>query len=385
MLDYIYDNDFYTLSISNIKFILKNNDLLNNSDFNTKNYSSIKKSNLTNLINYVKDNINDYIEIIYLNIETNKQETEEYYIELLNNENISDKNKIKLISQVETLINDINKIDDLELIKHLLAKSKVSATWDNLIDIYVQNGNEFILEITSFINVIENSEKLSENRIKTDIPDKETVKLFLTSFLLNNHIKDNIYSNILSSVPYIYNSLSFEKISFEKVKSLIIKNKLTVNNTNYNLLKENFENLHILLIENNPNTFIKEIETFEIENKDLLALLESEKISIQIKGKLIESYETSIFTLDSALLTQIGKLLLENSNLNTVNQIVRAIGTDSNLKIIDKISLFNKWNRIYDNDNITTFLISLDKPYSSISEKGKRPLLENNCQVSQGC
>jgi hypothetical protein len=385
LLDYIYDNDFYTLSISNIKFILKNNDLLNNSDFNTKNYSSIKKSNLTNLINYVKDNINDYIEIIYLNIETNKQETEEYYIELLNNENISDKNKIKLISQVETLINDINKIDDLELIKHLLAKSKVSATWDNLIDIYVQNGNEFILEITSFINVIENSEKLSENRIKTDIPDKETVKLFLTSFLLNNHIKDNIYSNILSSVPYIYNSLSFEKISFEKVKSLIIKNKLTVNNTNYNLLKENFENLHILLIENNPNTFIKEIETFEIENKDLLALLESEKISIQIKGKLIESYETSIFTLDSALLTQIGKLLLENSNLNTVNQIVRAIGTDSNLKIIDKISLFNKWNRIYDNDNITTFLISLDKPYSSISEKGKRPLLENNCQVSQGC
>ena len=159
---------------------------------------------------------------------------------------------------------------------------------------------------------------------------------------------------------------------------MIIKNKLSINNTNYDLLKENFENLHILLVENNQNAFIKEIESFVIENEDLLALLESKKISIQVKGKLIESYEASIFTLDSDLLTQIGKLLLENNNLNIDNTIITAIGTDSNLKVIDKIRLFNKWSRIYDNGVITTFLISLEKPYSSITENGKRPLLDNN-------
>lgn len=378
LLDYIYSNNFYTLNISNIIFILKINDLLNISDFNTKNYNTIKESKLTNLINYIDNNIKEYIEDIYLNIETNSDETEKYFIELLNNENISNKNKTKLIDKVGTIITDINKINDSEIKKQLLDKSKILATWVNLIEIYVQNENEFLPEITSFINVTENSEELSKIRIHTDVPDEETVNLFLISLLLNEDIKDNIYSIILSSVPYIYNSLSFENISFEKVKSLIIKNKLTVNNTNYELLKENFENLHILLVENNPNTFIKEIENFEIENEDLLALLESEKISIQVKGKLIESYEASIFTLDSDLLTQIGKLLLDNNNLNIDNTIITAIGTDSNLKVIDKIRLFNKWSRIYDNEDITTFLISLEKPYSSITENGKRPLLENN-------
>jgi hypothetical protein len=378
LLDYIYNNDYYVLNISNIRFILKLNDLLNISDFNTKNYDTIKKSKLNSLINYIDSNINEYIENIYLNIETNTDEIEEYYIELLNNEDVLDKNKIKLINTIETLIIDINKIDDLEIIKHVLTKSKVLATWLNLIDIYFQNENQFISEITSFINVTENSKSLSEIKIQTDKPDEETIKSFLISLLKNNDIKDDNYSKILPSVPYIYNSLSFENISFEKVKSLIIENKLTVNNTNYVLLKENFENLHILLIENNPNNFIKEIKTFEIENNDLSALLASEKISIQIKAKLIENFEESIFILDSDLLTQVGKLLLENKNLNIDNNIITAIGTDSNLDRMEKIRLFNKWNRIYDNEDIKTFLLSLENPYSQITENGKRPLLENN-------
>lgn len=378
LLDYIYENNYFTLNSSNIRFILKYKSLLNNNDFETKNYSLIKKSKLDNLIDYVDDNINEYIENIYLKIESNIAEIEEYYIEILNNENILAENKTKIIEKVETLINDINYIEDLDIIKHLLVESKILATWENLINIYVQNENVFISEIISFINVTENAEELSKITINTDEPDEAIVKSFLSALLLNDDIENNNYYEILSSVPYIYNSLSFENLSFEKVKSLIQKKRLTTNNTNYELLKVNFEDLHILLIENNVNKFIKEIETFEIENNDLLALLESDKISILIKEKIIENNDTSIFTIDSDLLTQIGNLLLENSNLNISHEIIMAIGTDSNLNLTDKIKIFNKWNRIYDDDDIETFLVSLDEPYSLITENGKRPLLSNN-------
>ena len=88
--------------------------------------------------------------------------------------------------------------------------------------------------------------------------------------------------------------------------------------------------------------------------------------------------ETSIITLDSDLLTEIGNLLLEKSNLNIDNEIIKATSTDSNLNLTDKIRLFNKWNRIYDNEDIETFLVSLGEPYSFITENGKRPLLSNN-------
>jgi len=378
LLDYIYDNNFYTLSISNIKFILKHKRLLNVNDFDTKNYSSIKDSKLDNLIDYIDDNINEYIENVYLKIESNIAEIEEYYIEILNNENISAENKTKIIESVETLINDINDIEDLDIIKHLLIESKILATWENLINVYVQNENEFIPEITSFINVTENSNKLSKIRINKEHPNKETADSFMETLLLNDAINIENYSTILKSIPYIYNSLNFENLSNNKVASLIKNNKLTTNSTNFDLLKTNFENLHISLVEHNSSKFIDNISSFELESGDLLDILESNKISIQIKEKLIENSDTSIFTLDSDLLTQIGKLLLENNNLDIYNDIIIAVGTDSNLNLTSKIKLFNKWNRIYDNEKIETFLISLGSPYSLITENGKRPLIDND-------
>lgn len=379
MIDYVYNNNYYALNKQVIRFLLKNKEDIIVNDFETKNYSTIKQSKLDNLIEYVDDNLNEYVTSVYLEIETNTAETEDFYIKLLNSNKISFENIVKIVGKTETVIKKINDIENIEIIKLFLKESKVLASWNNLVDIYIRNENEFIEEMTSFINVKENSKELSRTKINYDISNEEIVKKFLISLLLNDDIENKNYSDVLSSVPYIYNSLKFESLSFDKVKLLINKNKLTTNSTNYNLLRENFEELHIMLIENNPNKFISEIDLFEIENEELLSLLESKKISIQHKEIIIENYETSTFTLDSKLLTQIGKLLLENNNLNINSDIVRTVGTDGNLGELDKIRLFNKWNRIYDDiADISTFLISLGRPYSSISENGKRPLLDNN-------
>ncbi len=377
LLDYIYENDFYTLSISNIKFILKYKNKFNINDFNKKNYFLINKSKLENLIKYIDENIDKYIENVYLKIESNTKETEEFYSKILNNKNISIENKTKIIEKVETLIRDVNNIEDKDIIKQLLVESKILVTWKNLIDVYIQNENVFISELTIFLNVPTNSNKLAEIKIKQDYPDEDTTKSFLIALLLNDEIENSIYSKILSSVPYIYDSLSFENLSYKKVELLIEKNLLTTNFINFELLKSNFEDLHISLIENNPKRFIKEIDSFDLENEDLLSLLESSEISIQIKEKIINNYDAFTFTVDSDLLTQIGKLLLEHNNLDIDEEIIIEVGTDSNLNISSKIILFNKWNRIYNNTDIDNFLISLGNPYSAITELGKRPLLDD--------
>lgn len=378
LIDFIYNNYHYSLNTNVVKYLLKIKKKLNINTFDTKNYTAIQQSKLDKLIDYVEDNIDEYISSIYLNIETNTTETDEYYIKLLNNEKISNNNKLSVINKVETKINDINEIEEYTTIKLLLNASKVLPAWRNLIDIYIQSENEIINEMTSFLNTAENTIELSKTRIKTDAPDEETVDKFLNSLLLNNDIENEDYSRILSSIPYIYDSLDFENLSFEKVELLIRKNKLTTNATNFKLLRNNFENLHVLLIENNPNNFIKEIDSYELQNEELFDLLKSKTISIQIKEKIIESFDTTMFTLDSVLLTQIGILLLDNSNLDINNEIILAVGTDSDLKVLDKIRIFNKWNRIYNKEDITTFLISLEEPYSLIAENGKRPLIDNN-------
>jgi len=383
LLDYVYDNNNYSLNKKVIRFFLKNKGKLIENDFDTKNYSTIKQSKLDKLVDYIEDNINEYITSIYLEIETNTAETETVYIQLLNNENISYDNKVKIVTQIETIITDVNDIEDIEQIKLLLVVSKILATWNNLVDIYVQNENKFIEEILSFINVADNAKKLSNSKINKEHPDKKTADSFTEALLLSEEIIIESYSIILKSIPFIYNSLNFENLSYKKVELLINNNKLTTNSTNFDLLKDNFDNLNINLIEHNSNKFIENIDSFELENEDLLSLLKSDIINIQIKEKIIKNYDTSTFTIDSKLLTQIGKLLLENSNLDIDNIIVKSIGKDSNLGEFDKIKLHNKWYRIYDNEDTSSFLLSLGEPYSFITENGKRPLLDNN-EINRG-
>jgi hypothetical protein len=386
LLDYVYSNNYYAINIEMVKFVFDEYikadtyeeifDDLN--DFETKNYSAIKRSKLENLINYVNDNINEYVTAIYLNIDTNTDEETECYIELLNNMDMSKGNKEKIIRQVKTRINDISVIDDFSIVTTLLKESKMLATWANHINIYIASENVFTKEMTSFINYIEHAKELSNIKIKTDYPDEETAKSFLKSLLLNDGIETESYSYVLSSIPYIYNSLDFENLSSEKVRLLIGKNILTTNNTNFKLLKQYFKDLSIPLIENNLSNFILKIDTFDIENEDLVNLMKSNSISVKQKEQIIDKHDAALIHSDPRLLTQIGKLLLDNNNMRVGNEMVLTIGVNSNLTELDKIRLFNKWNRIYQKEDISNFLISLDKPYSSIAENGKRPLLEDS-------
>jgi hypothetical protein len=386
LLDYVYANNYYSISIEMVKLVFNTYNkadtykevLDNRNDFDTKNYSEIKRSKLEKLINYVNDNINEYVTAIYLNIDTNTDEESEYYIQLLNNEDITKGNKEKIIRQVKTRITDISVIDDFSIVKILLKESKMLATWANLISIYTKSENVFTKEMTTFINYIVHAKELSNIKIKTDFPDEETAKSFLVSLLLNDDIETESYSNVLSSIPYVYNSLDFENLSSEKVRLLIWKNRLTTNNTNFELLKQHFKDLSILLIENNPDKFIKEIDTFDIKNEDLLTLMKSNSLSVKHKENIIDNHDAALIQSDPGLLTEIGKLLLDNNNMRVGNEMVLTIGVNSNLTKLDKIRLFNKWNRIYKKEDISNFLISLDKPYSSIAENGKRPLLDDS-------
>ncbi|NPD47960.1 hypothetical protein [Lentimicrobium sp. S6] len=378
LLEFVYNGNYYSIKKEIIEFILKFKGLYNQSDFNSKNYSTILLSKLDNLISYIEENINEYLTTTYFNIETNKEEQEDYLVLLLNNDEILPEYKLNIITKTNTIISVVNKIEDLEIVKVLLEESKILAIWKNLIAVYVQSENELIPEIVSFLNVMDNAINLSKKRIETNFPDEETVKGFIISLLLEEEIHNKNYSDILSSVPYIYNSLNFDNLSYEKVELLVTKKKLTTNPANFELLKSNFEKLHILLIENNPTKFIEDIASYELENDDVLDVLISENISVLIKEKVINHFDESFFAVDEELLTQLGKLLLSNDNFDIEETLIKLVIKDSNLPVSSRIRLFNKTSKIYDDNDIYNFLDFIGKPYSTILQTGKRPLLENN-------
>ena len=111
LLNYIIENNHYAINIPMFRIVLPKKIISNRTDINIRNYYAIKNSNCKYLIKYIDDNISEYIENIYLKLDENKQEDEGSLIQLLNNENISDELKTKIIQKVETKISSLSKID----------------------------------------------------------------------------------------------------------------------------------------------------------------------------------------------------------------------------------------------------------------------------------
>ncbi|MCD8399463.1 YobI family P-loop NTPase [Tenacibaculum finnmarkense] len=377
LLEFIYSKNYYSINIITLKNILKFYEFFNEKDFNEKNYTIIQQTKIKTLIEYVDNNINDYITFVYLKIEQNKIEPLDSLLSLLNNQNISIENKEKIIKQSETRIEDIGDIDDIRVINLLLREFKISVNWDDILYLYAYNQkNKFSESLVYFMNNNEIAKELSKNKIDKEHPDEETAKAFIREILLEDKFNNDSYGYLLKSVPYIYSSLSFEHLSLEKIELLIENKILIVNYKNFKLLKENFDDFHISLIEEDTKKFIKEIDTFELDNSDILCVLKSEKFNINQKVEFIKSHTETIFTTEIQLLNQIGFLLISNLELQIEKEIINSVILKSNLKNLDKIKIFNKYNSLFNNDEIELFIISLGEPYSNISEKGKRPLIE---------
>jgi len=386
--DFIYKNNHYTINIVNLRYFftkLINAEYLINTQqsdlsyIETKNYFAIKKSNSEHLIKYIDNNISEYINNVYLQLENNTKEDEIYLIELLNNKSLTTEEKEKIIQKVETKISSLSKIDTTEIDDLLLEYSKLMPNWTDIVDRFVNDENTISEPVLVFLNNTENAKELSKSKIEQEKPDKETVDKFLEALLLNEKINNNSYAHILKPISalYIYNSLEFESLSKDKVVLLIQNNILQLNNTNYSLLKENFSNLHIDLIEKRYFKLTKELlEELLLDNADIITVLKSSIIPNDKKQMIFDAYDEAEIEKSTELLDLIAEKVLKKSLTITKNVLMQILTKSKNANL--KIELFNlKYNDL-DKNNITDFLVNLPEPYNNIAENGKRPFIEKN-------
>jgi hypothetical protein len=374
LIEFIYLKNHYEINTKMITNVLKFYKKFNEKNFYEKNYTSIQQSEVKSLIKYIDNNMDEYITCVYLDLETELDNIEPLE-NLLNNEDIFHKESI--VKQSKTKVENIDEIKELTVKNILLKESKMSANWNNIFSIYdFGEEKEFSNELIDFVNNIDNAKSLSKNKINKSFPNEESAEEFIRRLILEDKINEDCYEYILKSIPFIYPSLDFEELSIDKI-NLLIKNKiLIVNNGNFKLLKENFKNYHISLIESNTERFVEGIENFELNNSDRLLILKSEKFTINEKVELIKFPAVTTFTTDIELLKQIGYLLIKNLELKISKEIINSVMIKSELKDLERIKIFNKYNPLFDNNEIENFINSLGKPYSTISEKGKRPLIE---------
>lgn len=152
LFNFIYEENLYALNekmINQVAYVKGKPERELSEALKTAHLTTLKTTYASKLVEYIGQNINEYIENVFLKIETNTQESEDVVIELLNNEDVKKENKLKIIQKEVVQIEDVSKLNDKEIWENVFSLNKATPTWDNVL-YYYQEANELNKTLTVF-------------------------------------------------------------------------------------------------------------------------------------------------------------------------------------------------------------------------------------------
>ncbi|MBW4359365.1 YobI family P-loop NTPase [Flavobacterium taihuense] len=379
--DFIYNNSYYQINDKMIELFL-NRYAKNAIDFEllkTANYTTIKNSGASKLIQYVNLNIEFYIKTIFLKLENNCNESEEVIIDLLNDnyEVLELELLIEIINKNQTTIRDISKINEINLWTELLQDDKIAVTWENLL-YYYKEKKEYDVTLKDYLNNEKHYDKLSKTKINKNFDEENSpfVKDFLIA-LFTSDLKTESFAKLISSSPYFYEGIEkFKTISNDKMKLLIQNRTVRLNKTVCKSISESFPELLISLLEKNKDEFINSVGDYTLDSSIIIKLIDSEIFDSKQKMEIIDNTPESILMANQSIARKVSHLLSQNPKTQVSIELLKVLLTQSQ-SIEDKVKLFNLYYIDYDESELENIIELLGEPYSKIT-KGKRPQFNNN-------
>lgn len=369
LFNFVYENNLYIINEDMITLIIN----YKTGEKKLPNYTNIFHSNLEPLKNYVNEQIQEYVENIYLNLQNNN-ENEETIIELLNRDDIALILKETIIEHLEQKISNIALVGS-PLWEKLISDNKIVCNWNNIITYYTKTE---LLDgsLLGYLNIEKNSFDLSLDKLSNIKGfEQEILEDISYKIIESNEIENTSFANLVKSLTS-FESIPIESLSRNRVELLVENNVLVLTTANFNALKINFEELALSLIEKNIEHFISNPKDFELSSKDLINLLNSSNIDENDKNNIIKTVNVELLTNDYTLAVTTAKLLINQKN--KVDESMLNVLLDIKFPKNDKISLLAGQIKHLSNDTITLLLNKLGSPYSEIAENGKRPLLNNS-------
>lgn len=357
LLDFVFDNNYYNINKYMIDTILiyKNSEI-NENNLNKKNYTMIMTSGYDCLINNVFANIEEYVKEIILSNDNNCDD-EKYILDLMTK--CSD--DMDLVEKI--IVHEDFKLKNISVCENkywilLLKHRKINASYDNIIQYWKQfSKNELDKELIDFLStecdtILNSDRSFVEEKFIKDL-----------SF---SDIDNNIFEKYISSLRLIFNDLEFDfaSMSQEKLKILIQNKYILLNKQCFDKIKGISVEIAILYILSNKDSFIDNVEVFQIDEDIFNNLLkETGKTDKAFCQKIVNYYGKdyinknliiAIFNMNITLTKDLFKIIFDKIS----NELKLAL-------LVRHLDLFNA-------DELENLFSKMDDKYKVLSNREKR-------------
>lgn len=365
VLDYIFDNNCYELNQLMIQNIVeyKNKDLVPN--LQTKNYTTIINLGYKNLIEYVRENLQQYIETIIFT-EDHVFDEEEQIVDLLERSSDNKELCIKIIEHEEFCLEDITYCCSAHItknnigVKHiwdtLLKNNKILPNWENVSSYWL------IFKLSQ--ELLDYIETHTEDLVSTD---SKCVGDDLIREFINTDVDDGVLKKILPHIRMNNFDIGLSSIVQSKVAIMISCKYFEFTVARYNEIKNLYPDLCAEFILQNKDEYIEVIDNIQMNSNILEYLLLSNRLEIEKSQILIDTYGTKYMT-------------------NKIANCLNTIGVTINLEIFNaawnyldelgKQKLMLEHLNLLDANDIYSCFTELEKFYSGFLDRSKQHNVE---------
>ena len=310
LLKEVYNNSLYDINDENIQLIQKEIlNVTNNDDIIHKNYTIMVSHPDSALTQYINQNINEYIDFVIEICDGKVYDNENVVINLLNNADLTFEHKQSYISVLETIITNINDIEDTTLWTSLLNADKVQYSESNLINCFNTLG--LAENVISYINRC----NIDLDFSKYECDEDSKAQLF-NSIVICNDIDNSKYKQILLSLGFKYNNSHCVEISDDKITILIDTKIIQMTEDNLKFVRLNYHEQLFHFIRANIEEYIAIMTYNLLEQEELLEILNWD-ISDKQKIKLLELTDSEISIINKNYSVAVALYILKNNHYDS--------------------------------------------------------------------
>jgi hypothetical protein len=348
LLSKIYEYDLYQINIDNLNLFsqIDGKYHFNENEFSASNFGFLRSNEDSRLYKRICENLNGYIENVYLKSDQNVKENVKDISFLVSqkDEIINLKNKLEIVKK--GFVGKLESFDGIlskEIQTLLLEKNMVLASWkiileyyswegsfDSILNNYLSDNNNLSLSVIELSNDVDTYFGKDENDLCMD---------FIYELINNENLSQQSFEVIFADSGDLV--LSSNKINIDlRIPFLEEKDFFVLAQEEIDSLIENNKDVLVKLIEKSEKTFISAIDTYNFEIEFIEDLLNS-KLSIESLNAIIIYRENEIIENENLeFLKKIATFYIENKSLSFTSEMFEnLIASDLDEKY--KIGLFN--------------------------------------------